>query len=138
MKEEKLQGRLRRVRQLRTAMIVALGVQVCLGVANNLFLHQPKGNLQHASPQGLLSAHTTMADILVGLGLWLLVVAIRSGASRLVVPAVSGFTGLVLAFASGEAYWATESNVYSMSMTVGFAIAVVSYALLNRNVEVGK
>ena len=126
------QRRERRLRRLRVAMIVGLGIQVCLGMANNLWLHQTKPNLREASPQGLLSAHTTMADVLVALGVWLLIEAIRLRESRYVGPAATGIAGLALAFASGEAYWATESSVYSMSMTIGFAIASVSYALIGR------
>ena len=113
-------------------VMVTLGLQVCLGVANNLWLHQVTPNLEHATPPWLLSAHTTVGEILLVVGIWFVVEARRSRSSQYLGPAISGLVGLVLAFASGEAYWATESNIYSILMTVGFAFAVVSYGLAGR------
>jgi heme A synthase len=122
----------RRLDRLRVAMIAALAVQLCLGVANNLWLSQPRPNLDKASPQSLLSAHTTMAYVIIALAVWILVDAIRVKRRGYLVPACTGIAGVLLAYASGLTYYATESNVWSMLMTIGFTIAVTSYALAGR------
>lgn len=122
----------RRLDRLRLFMILALAMQLLLGMANNLWLSQPKPNLGKASPASLLSAHTTWAYVLIVLGIWILVEAIRLRGSSYLIPACTGLAGILLAYGSGLTYYATESNVWSFLMTVGFAIAVTSYAIAGR------
>jgi ABC-type transport system involved in cytochrome c biogenesis permease subunit len=124
--------RLRRLQQLRIAMIVALAVQVVVGMANNLWLTQDPPTLETASPQALLSAHVDVAYVLIALAIWTLVVAIRARRLNYILPAATGTFGVLLAYGSGLTYWATEADIWSMFMTIGFAIAVTSYALAGR------
>jgi len=124
--------RLRRLQQLRIAMIVALAVQVVVGMANNLWLSQDPPTLETASPQALLSAHVDVAYVLIALAIWTLMVAIRARHRNYILPAATGTFGILLAYGSGLTYWATEADIWSMSMTIGFAIAVNSYALAGR------
>ena len=124
--------RLRRLDRLRIAIITALAVQVLLGMANNLWLTQDPPTLETASPQALLSAHVDVAYVLIALAIWMLVFAIRSRRRTYILPASTGIFGVLLAYGSGLAYWATEANIWSMSMTIGFTIAVTSYALAGR------
>jgi hypothetical protein len=124
--------RLRRLGRLRIAMIISLAVQVLVGMANNLWLKQDPPTLETASPQALLSAHVDVAYVLIALAIWFLVVAIRARRRNYILPAATGVFGVLLAYASGLTYWATEADMWSMSMTVGFAIAVTSYALAGR------
>jgi len=68
----------------------------------------------------------------IALAIWMLVFAIRSRRRTYILPASTGIFGVLLAYGSGLAYWATEANIWSMSMTIGFTIAVTSYALAGR------
>jgi heme A synthase len=122
----------RRLERLRMAMIIALAVQVVVGMANNLWLTQDPPTLETASPQALLSAHVDVAYVLIALAIWILVVAIRARRRTYILPAATGIFGVLLAYGSGLTYWATEADIWSMSMTLGFAIAVTSYAFAGR------
>ena len=124
--------RLRRLDRLRITMIAALAVQVLLGMANNLWLTQHPPNLKTATPQGLLSAHEDVAYIILALAIWMLVEAILSHRRGYIIPTATGLFGIALALGSGLAYWATEANGWSMSMTIGFTIAITSYAFAGR------
>jgi hypothetical protein len=113
-------------------MIVALAVQLLLGMANNLWLEQPEPDLDRASPGGLLNAHMSVGYVLVVLAIWVLVEAARLRRADYLVPAIAGFAGIALAFAAGSVYFTTEDDVWSYLMTIGFAVAVTSYALAGR------
>jgi len=116
-------------------MLVALAVQLLLGVANNLWLHQSHPTLKKASPGSLLGAHTTWALIIIALAIWILVEAIRAKGGVRVAPAYTGLAGILIAYASGSVYYGNESNLWSFLMTVGFVIAVTSYALAGNRWE---
>jgi hydrogenase/urease accessory protein HupE len=89
-------------------------------------------NLAKASPQSLLSARTTMAYVIIALAAWILVDAIRAKPRGYLVPACTGIAGVLVAYASGLAYYDTESDAWSVLMTIGFAVAVTSCALAGR------
>ena len=122
----------RRLDRLRLVMLGALAVQLLLGMANNLWLDQPEPNLDHASPQSLLSAHTTWAYVLIVLAVWILVDAVRIRRERGVLPAAAGLVGVLVAYSSGLVYYVTESDVWSFLMTIGFTLAILAYALAGR------
>jgi hypothetical protein len=124
---------MRRLSQLRIAMIIALAVQVLLGMANNLWLNQHPPTLKSATPEALLSAHEDVAYVILALAIWFLVEAIRAKQQTYTWTGATGLLGVLVALGSGLTYWATESDIWSMSMTVGFTIAVVSYALARRS-----
>jgi chromate transport protein ChrA len=85
-----------RLDRLRLAMIVALVIQLLLGMANNLWLSQPKPNLDKASPASLLSAHTNWAYVLIILAIWILVEAIRLRGPPTSCPQAPGWPGCSL------------------------------------------
>lgn len=126
-------GRLRRrLDRLRLAMIGALAIQLLLGMSNNLWLRQSHPTLDRAAPASLLSAHVTWAYLLMVLAVWMFVDAVRLRRSPYLVPAAAGLAGVLLAYTAGSTYYNNEHAIWSFLMTLGFTIAVTSYAAAGR------
>jgi uncharacterized membrane protein len=129
----------RRLLVLLRLTSLLLGVQLILGVYVALAGREPStSNLMTAlsyTGDPALTAHYAIAAILILLGLVVLVVAFRKGEPRsAAVLALVGFVFVLLASEAGLQFLASgfSSNAWSLTMAVGFVLAIAFYGLAQR------
>jgi hypothetical protein len=121
---------LRRLPKLGMAMILALLLQVVVGVADALWLDVPEtGNAWATSaPQMLLNAHLLLGTAITLLGLWMLVDAIRSRARVWIVSTLVGLLGVIAALGGGSAFLSTNGDPgASFLMAIGCVVAIAAF-----------
>ncbi len=133
-----------RVRTGYFVLLIVLLVQFVLGMAVNLFVTIPKDHpganppeyfsgvaqsvtwaLLHGSP--LLVLHAALGLLLAIFSVNLLVQGIQSRSRRLLLPAIFGAIGVIVAGLNGGSFLNYNEDFSSMIMAVAFAVAVVSY-----------
>ena len=120
----------RRLSTLGIAMIVALLLQVVVGVADALWLDVPKtGNAwAESAPLMLLNAHLLLGTAITLLALWMLVDAIRSRTRIWIVSTVIGLLGVVVALGGGSAFLSTNGDPgSSFMMAIGCVVAIAAF-----------
>lgn len=120
----------RRLIVLSISMILALLLQVIVGVANALWLNVPEtGNgWATAAPLLLLNAHLLLGTAITGLGLWLFIEALRTRHGIWIISSIVGLLGVVVALGGGSAFLSTNgSAVFSFMMAIGCVIAIGAY-----------
>lgn len=120
----------RRLMILSLSMIVALLLQVIVGVANTLWLSVPEtGNAwATAAPLFLLNAHLLLGTAITVLGIWLFIEALRTRQRSWILSSAIGFVGVVVALGGGSAFLSTNGNdAFSFMMTIGCVIAIGAY-----------
>ncbi len=121
---------LRRLPKLGMAMILALLLQVVVGVADALWLDVPEtGNAwAESAPLMLLNAHLLLGTAITLLGLWMLVDAIRSRARIWIIATVVGLLGVILALGGGAAFLSTNGDPgSSFLMAIGCVVAIAAF-----------
>jgi drug/metabolite transporter (DMT)-like permease len=138
------------MRQIRTSSLFALVMlvaQFLLGMAVNLFVKIPDQHPGSNPPDYfsgvaqsvtwsvfhgniLLAIHSVFGLVLVVAAVGTLVQGIQTHRRGIVLSAVFGFIGVLLAGLNGGAFLNYHEDVSSMAMAVGFAIAVVSYSVV--------
>jgi hypothetical protein len=112
--------------------LALLVVQNMLGTALNLYVLLPAfstiGQVFVSVP--LLTAHISLAFVLVGLAGYFLIVARGSGARGIVLPAALVLVFLAAAVQEGFAFTFTGNNIFSYGMEVGFLGAVLFQAVV--------
>lgn len=120
----------RRLSVLGIGMLVALLLQVVVGVADALWLDVPKtGNAWAGSaPLMLLNAHLLLGTAITLLALWMLVVAIRSRARVWIIATIVGLLGVVVALGGGSAFLSTNGDTgSSFMMAIGCVVAIAAF-----------
>lgn len=125
--DDLLVRRARRLAVIRRVILVALAIQLLLGVANNLWLSLPaKDAWRAASPGLLLWAHIVVGTAVVVLAIWILVLATRLGNLANQILAWATTAGVVAAWISGASFVTSQLDVSSFLMATGFAVALVA------------
>ncbi len=121
-----------RLRLLAWATLMALVAQFLLGTATSLYVTVPHRHPWTAShPAVVLWAHIVVGVALIGNAFMVLGRARAGGSPAVLGWALAGLLGIVGAAAAGAGFvGAGGSTGASMGMAVGFAVAVVSYAVV--------
>jgi len=137
-----------RLRGLAAVIIVLLGAQFLLGMTVNLFVTIPTNHpgarppeyfsgvyqsvtwavTSSSSPLWLL-LHASLGLVLVVLTIVLLIAAIVARKGGWIAVASIGFIGVLGAGFNGGSFLNYNENFSSMLMSVGFILAMVTYAL---------
>jgi heme A synthase len=120
----------RRLSTLGIAMIVALLLQVVVGMADALWLDVPTtGNAWATSaPMILLNAHLLVGTAITLLALWMLVDAIRSRTRIWIISTIVGLLGVVAALGGGSAFLSTNGDPgSSFMMAIGCVVAIGAF-----------
>jgi hypothetical protein len=102
-------------------------IQVALGTAVNLYVTLPghKPFFSAVSGSALLTAHVTVALVLLGAAISALVRAIR--ARRVIVPAAVGLAAVLAAGIAGATFTSSQNTGASLAMALAAATAMFSY-----------
>jgi hypothetical protein len=127
-------------------ILVVLIAQFLLGMAVNLFVTIPKDHpgahppeyfsgvaesvtwaVLHGHP--LLIIHAVLGIVLAFYSISLMVRGIQTRSSRVMLPAIIGALGIVIAGLNGGSFLNYNEDFSSMIMAGGFALAVVAYVI---------
>jgi len=113
-------------------MIGLLVAEYILGMINNLFVHFPEGGTEvqmweFAWRQFSISSHIILGIILLLAGLLVVIRAIQNGNQSGIIFSGIGFIAVLLAGFSGSRFIPTQQDLYSLSMSIAFLIALLCY-----------
>jgi hypothetical protein len=120
---------------VRAHGLIILGmliVQYVFGMLSNLFVAFPEGataweQWKFAHGQFVMMAHIDIGVLLLGMAVALYVRAVRRHHRIWKIAAGGGMGAILLAVVSGSEFINTQSDVYSVTMSLLFIIAVAAY-----------
>ena len=122
----------RRLRTLGVAMVIALLVELLLGMANAFWLSLPESGSgwKAAGPQALLYNHIFVGAAIAVLGVWIAVGAWRARCRGWLVASGVGMLGILAGFGGGSAFMGdVGDDLASFVMAAGCAVAIGAYAV---------
>ncbi len=116
------------------SLIIALGLQFLLGMWSNLYAPFPDTTSEEqlwkfAGSQLPVMLHVLLGTLLVFGSLALVVQAMRSGYRLWKIGSAIGFGSILLAWAAGREFVATQKDAFSFGMAIFFIIALITYAI---------
>jgi hypothetical protein len=128
-KESRINGRISR--NIGITIIGLLGVEYVLGMINNLYVQFPETGTEaqmweFAWKQFSEASHIVLGIMILLVGL-ILIRVIRNGNRSKVIVSGIGFIGIFVAGFSGARFIPTQQDLYSLSMSIAFLVALLSY-----------
>jgi hypothetical protein len=119
-------------RNIGIIMIGLLGIEYILGMINNLYVHFPDTGTEvqmweFAWKQFSVGSHIILGIILLLSGLFIFLRIIRTGNRSKIIVSGIGFISILVAGFSGAMFIPTQQDLYSLSMSIGFLVALLSY-----------
>jgi hypothetical protein len=119
-------------RNIGIIMIGLLGIEYILGMINNLYVHFPETGTdvqmwEFAWKQLSVGSHIILGIFLLLAGLFIFIRAIRTvNRTKIIVSGIS-FIAIFVAGFSGAMFITTQKDPYSLSMSIAFLVALLSY-----------
>jgi hypothetical protein len=122
-----------KLNQQSKGLLFGLAVQFLLGMAVNLYVAFPEGvdahqNFEFATHNFLAVAHMLWGTLLVIGSITFLVRSFKAQTTAWRTPAIMGLISILVAWGAGDAFVATQNDTWSYLMSVGFIVAILSYA----------
>lgn len=117
---------------LGMAMVHTLVLQFLVGMANTFWLTVPDSGSgwKDNDPAWLLGVHMLLGVALLGLAVWIVVLARRTNDAVWLRASAIGILGIIIAFAGGIRFMGkVESDASSFIMSVGWAVSLVGYTM---------
>jgi hypothetical protein len=118
--------------RLGSGMVIALLVQIVVGVANGLWVDVPESGdaWSTSTPAWLVNLHMGVGVVILLLGVWIVVKAGRERDRVWTGASLLGLVGIVVALAAGLLFLGTNGNdVMSFAMTIGCVLALGCYTV---------
>lgn len=120
-----------RTSMLGMAMVHTLVLQFLVGMANTFWLTVPDSGSgwKDNDPAWLLGVHMLLGVALLGLAVWIVVLARRTGDAVWLRASAIGIVGIVVAFVGGVWFMGkVDNDTASFIMAIGWALSLVGYA----------
>ncbi len=116
-------------------MLGLLSAEFLLGMLSNLYVEFPTTTDQQTLMDATwkhwqTASHAILGILIVLIGLWLVILSIKAKVRSVTVISVLAFLSLVLAAVGGDRFVRTQHNVWSLTMAVGFIVAMGLYGRL--------
>jgi hypothetical protein len=121
-----------RLRKLALMMIGSLLIEFLVGMANTFWLETPESGSgwSSAKPMWLLMLHIIWGVAILVLAIWIFVIARKLKSSSWFRLNLVGTLGILVAIGGGSSFMGdVSSDVPSMVMSVGWAVALGAYAV---------
>ena len=119
-------------RNIGIILIGLLGIEYILGMINNLYVHFPETGMdvqmwEFAWKQLSVVSHIILGIFLLLAGLFIFILAIRTVNRIKIIVSGIGFIAIFVAGFSGAMFIPTQKDIYSLSMSIAFLVALLSY-----------
>jgi len=119
-------------RNIGIILIGLLGIEYILGMINNLYVHFPETGMdvqmwEFAWKQLSVVSHIILGIFLLLAGLFIFILAIRTVNRIKIIVSGIGFISIFVAGFSGAMFITTQKDLYSLSMSIAFLVALLSY-----------